>query len=226
MGFSLAQGDAVSIVYAGLAAPVLARGSVVAVDGDVVCIAVRDAGVVSGRIPPGVRAIVEVHTPLERPHLILRVDGWQDGAIVGRTVRWSAPDKRVYPRCFGAVPTRWTDAVDDVDAWLAGERSAARTFEPDPFMSFSVVGLAFEDKVIPPEGIEIFVEFQVPPDLRPHRAVCRVVRVLPIPLDELDVEQGTTHRVAIAFDRIDDDAVEALARYTIRIQDAFLEGLP
>lgn len=210
----------VSIIYAVPDPPVLARGTLVRVEGEELDIDVAS----SATIPAGARLIVQFGEGIAPREV--RVERAEGRRLHTRTVRTRAPDKREYPRVHGAVDLRYRvpPGEDAGDAWMRGEDVGGADFTPDPFMNFSATGLAFDDLERTRDGELLLLTLGIPHDDRRWRATARVVRIAPIPVDERDEGVDTTHRVAIAFERIPEEAVEALGNYTLRIQDAWLEG--
>lgn len=212
----------VTIIYGTPDPPVIAQGTVVRSEGDELDIEVDTAG-----IPAGARLILQFGgADAAGPRAVIVVRAAETGLLHTRLVKTAPPDKREYPRVHGAVHVRYRVAPGDdaEDAWMRGEDVPGAERVPDPFMNFSATGLAFDDRDVAHEGDVLLVDFDVPQDPRTWRATARVVRVAPIPIDERDEGVDATHRVAIAFERISEDAVDALGRYTLRIQDAWLEG--
>jgi hypothetical protein len=104
-------------------------------------------------------------------------------------------------------------------AWLAGRRVVGLLRTPEPHMHFSPSGLSFDDGPHVEEGELLLLEIGVPDEPQAWRATARVVGVARIPIDERDDGPGATHRIACAFDAVPPDAIEALRRYTRRIQE-------
>jgi hypothetical protein len=227
MGLVLAPGDGVTLLYAAGPTPVLVRGHVDSADGALLRVAFERLP--AEAVPVGACVILE---PVGAPggaHALVRVQSAEERALVGLVERAAGPEKREYPRFFGAIPTEYRRSADDARAharWMAGHELPGPAHAPDPFMNFSVLGLAFDDLPRVEADDVLLIEFRVPPDLRTFRAVARVVRVMPIPIDERDDTSTATHRIAVTFSQVEPDGAEALFRYTSRIQDAFIEGTP
>jgi hypothetical protein len=74
----------------------------------------------------------------------------------------------------------------------------------------------------------VLVELQVPPGEGRWRATAQVVRVEPLRPEELEAldedqrKRGATHQIAIHFVDLPKEAREALAAFTLRIQNALL----
>jgi hypothetical protein len=114
---------------------------------------------------------------------------------------------------------------------MRGEDGPAREgewWEPDPFMDFSGSGLKFEDRLHCEAGDLVLLELSIPPAETLWRATARVVRVEPIEregVEDADPATGDrepTHRVAIEFIDLPQEAAEALAAFTLKIQGALL----
>ncbi|MFZ4734901.1 MAG: PilZ domain-containing protein [Bradymonadia bacterium] len=119
-------------------------------------------------------------------------------------------DKRAFPRHFGAIQLRWRLVRDQDDGpWT----------EPDPFMSFSIGGLAFGGRADAAQlGDLVELDFAVAQDAKRHAAIGRVIRVAERPSSE--VFDDETQDLAVAFVDIAPEGREALAAFTLRIQRA------
>jgi len=173
----------------------------------------------------------------EAPFRVMGVVTGLDGRRLRvKTDRVVESDKRDFPRIQGGISVRYRvlgpqDSPAHVDAWIAGgdfpSQGAWRV--PDPFMDFSGSGLRFDDRLTCSEGDRLLVELQVPPSGSRWRAAARVVRLSPIRQEEeevlaADLPQGVpTHHIAVAFENLPAEATEALAAFTLRIQDALLK---
>jgi hypothetical protein len=159
--------------------------------------------------------------------MIVRVDAFGPAGVSVRAVREVAHDKRVFPRCHGALEVRYIAQRDPIAAkhWVeVGEPPMVAANLPDPYMSFSVGGLAFDDVPRVRTGDLLAISFRIPSTFPIHRALGRVTRIDPIPVDERDDAIHATHRLAVNFELLPTDAATALAAYTLRIQGALLEG--
>ncbi|MFZ5475655.1 MAG: hypothetical protein ACOZNI_02670 [Myxococcota bacterium] len=219
MSLPLRLNAPVSLVYAVPVPPVLAKGTVVASDERYVEIRL-DA---PAAIPAGARVIVELPKGSAVPRAVIAVESSSGGVLRARIVRAPPPEKREYPRVHGAVDVGWRVARGDEEAWLAGG-PAGELFHPDPFMNFSATGLGFDDHDRCAEGDTLLLEVGIPHDARRWRCLGKVVRVAPIPVDERDEDVDATHRIAVSLERAPDELTEALSTYTLKIQDAWLEG--
>jgi hypothetical protein len=125
-------------------------------------------------------------------------------------------EKRRFPRLVAAIGLRWR-GITSTDA-------AAVTVwhEPDPFMSFSVTGLAFGGRVGQVvAGERITVDFQVGGVGPRHVGTARVIRVAE--RSPADRHGDEDHEIAVEFERIPAEAREALAELTLRIQRALTD---
>ncbi len=143
-------------------------------------------------------------------------------------------DKRIFPRMYGGIRVRYKVAPKEDEAqaqqdWISkGQSSDSDWFEPDPFMDFSGSGLMFEDDVHCKAEDLVLLELRVPPETELFRAAARVIRVKPIPPEERVKTEGDnsrtppSHRIAVHFEELPPEAVEALMAFTLRVQDALI----
>jgi hypothetical protein len=89
-------------------------------------------------------------------------------------------------------------------------------------MNFSVTGLAFDDVETCQADDHLGFVITIPREEHTWRGVAHVVRVWRIPIDERDDSIPATHRIAVNFLQLPDDARAALGRHTERIQEAWL----
>lgn len=139
-------------------------------------------------------------------------------------------DKRIFPRMYGGIRLRYqvVDA-EAVQAWIErGEAPADGWLEPDPFMDFSGSGLKFEDRETCFGGETLLLELRIPPEEDAFRASAKVVRTFVIPPEDVEAaerEPGATvatHQIAVHFEVLPPEAVEALMAFTLRVQDALI----
>lgn len=160
---------------------------------------------------------------LPRGRVSATVETREGSTLQARERSVQVPDKRVYPRLAGGIPLRYR-VVDPADfdthhAWLLDKPPVDDSWHtPDPFMNFSVTGLRFDDAENCADGDLLLCELGVPGDDRRWRALARVIRVSPISPDRRDRPVDATHHVAVQFDRLPDEAAEALTHYTLRLQ--------
>ncbi|MEL6343356.1 MAG: hypothetical protein AAFV53_09480 [Myxococcota bacterium] len=149
----------------------------------------------------------------------------------GNRLSLSAPrlrprDKRLYPRLYGNIPLRYRlhnpeDGELTIHRWLAGSTQdlTPRPWRsPEPFMNFSVNGLCFEDSLECREGDLLLLHMGVGDGESRWRATGRIVRVKDLPME------GDTpiYSIALSFETLPDDAMDALSDFTLTIQEALL----
>lgn len=143
-----------------------------------------------------------------------RIQGRIEGATGSRVRvqghRAKSPDQRRFPRLFGAIGLRWRRLAEGhAEPWR----------EPDPLMSFSVVGFAFggtDGETT--EGDLVSLDFAIGGTGPRHAGIGRVVRIAPRQPD--DVVGGETHEIAVDLLEASPEAREALGEYMLRIQRA------
>ncbi len=229
MNLSIRVPTPVSIVHAASEPPLLVKGKVVSQKGDLI-----DIDMPSGTptLSPGASLILDFPPDAGVARAIIHVVAHGSASagggsrLVGRVVKIPIADQREYPRMHGGIRLRYTvvpgNNTDAADAWLRDGTASAVAREPDPFMNFSATGLAFEDIEACAEGDIMLCAVGVPGNTHNWRATASVVRVMRIPIDERDEGVDATHRVAVHFIDIPDEAREALRQHTIRIQEAYL----
>lgn len=157
-----------------------------------------------------------------------------DGRYLVRIDRVVPRDLREFPRMYGAIQLEYqpipAGSVDDLVApWQEeGEAPTDVWLRPDPFMNFSASGLQFDVSPPPRAGDHLLMAFTVPTDDTRWRAIARVVRVAPIPPEEIETQPFAdgasipTHRIAVHFTHVPGGALRALMRFTERIQQTLL----
>ncbi|MDP2309162.1 MAG: PilZ domain-containing protein [Pseudomonadota bacterium] len=187
-------------------------------------------------IPVGARLILELPAPAP-PRAVAIVTERAGSFITARVVRLPTVDRREYPRLWGMVSLRYRLAgghgqteAQSIQAWMCGAQVEGVDRMPDPRMDVSATGLAFEDEAHVREGERVLATVALPGEGGGWRCVGRVVRVLPIPERELRTSASAgvgiaTHRIAILFDSIPDEATAAFVRYTARLQESMLLGM-
>ena len=125
-------------------------------------------------------------------------------------------DKRDFPRLHAGLPIRYRIATDEeARLWIAGEPVGGAWVEPDPYMNFSVGGLRFECPEGVPERALLLMELRVGDTSPLWRTTGRVIRVF----------SATEHAgcsVAVSFEHLPTDALNALSDLTLQIQDSLL----
>ncbi|HND29792.1 MAG TPA: hypothetical protein PLA94_07320 [Myxococcota bacterium] len=112
----------------------------------------------------------------------------------------------------------------DVAAWMAGGEARGELHQPDPYMNFSLTGLQFEDVDRCSGGDSILFTLQLPKKRAVWRGVGRVVRVGVIPTGERESESHATHRIAMQFTELPEEARAALLDLTGRMQNNWLRN--
>lgn len=160
---------------------------------------------------------------------VLAVVTERDGAALRLSVKRSQPrDKREFPRMHGGIKVRYTaiSPGDEsaADAWYRrGEAPDGVDWgAPDPFMDFSASGLKFEDIPRCVEDDLLLLELEVPTAEGRWRGVARVVRVSPIAPEDREAGSSATHHIAVEFQSLPAEAIEALMTFTLHLQGALL----
>ncbi len=211
-------GAGVRWIYAGADAAAIGEAEVIEASASRVELDLDEAG------PFGVGArLVLESVDGGGPRWIVVVTGVSDRTVTARVVRAAAEERREYPRVHGAIPLRYrvSPGPDIASAWMHGEPVDGVTRAPSPWMEFSVTGLAFEDEPLAREGDTLLIELGVAGGPRRWRCVAGVVHVVPLPGARAS---GPTHRIALEFHQIPATATVALAEYTLRIQEEWMEG--
>ena len=139
-------------------------------------------------------------------------------------------DKRIFPRMYGGIRLRYqVVGAQALSAWIErGQAPGDAWIEPDPFMDFSGSGLKFEDRETCFAGDNLLLELRIPPDEEAYRATASVVRTFPISAEDIEAAQRepgalvATHQIAVHFEYLPPEAVEALMAFTLRVQDALI----
>lgn len=222
MNIALRPPQRVNLVQASVNPPAMAHGTVVKVSGDELEIEL-DAEAPIFKLASSL--IVEFGRDSSLPRAIVVPLRQTAGNLVVRVRRIPPPDKREYPRVEGAVHVVWhVSPTGDagITAWTIGGPATGPEHTPDPFMNFSATGLLFEDVEACHEGDTLLFSLRIPRADKEWRGAARVVRVSPIPEEEVDPALPATHRVAVHFTHLAEEAVEALRQHTLRIQEAYL----
>lgn len=112
----------------------------------------------------------------------------------------------------------------DGAAWMAGGDAPGELVQPDPYMNFSLTGLQFEDVERCTGGDCILFTLQLPKKRAVWRGVGRVVRVGIIPPGERESESQATHRIAMQFTELPEEARAALLDLTSRMQNNWIRN--
>ncbi len=183
----------------------------------------------------GMRVIVDggKDPPFRLKGVITAVEGSRLVADIERIVE---PDKRSFPRVCGGVHVRYRVVKADhdasrIDAWIRGDDTVSNEgewWEPDPFMNFSGSGLKFEDTLHCEVGDVLLMRLRVGSSPLEWRVTGHVVRIEPLERDDIGPSdddrqiRGPTHYIAVHYDYIPEEAREALAAFTLKIQNALL----
>jgi len=221
MSSALSPDQRVHLVQAASVPPAFAHGTIRSVSGEDVEIRLDDGG---PAFKVGSSLVLEAPAPA-RSRAIAVAHRQEGGTLWVRVRKLTPPDQREYPRVEGAIFFSYHVSPQGelgTKAWIIGAPASAVVHTPDPFMNFSATGLSFEDTVTCAEGDTLLFELRVPNVDKTWRGSARVVRVAPIPAEERDPSLTATHRVAIHFTHLAEDAADALRQHTLRIQDAYL----
>jgi len=125
-------------------------------------------------------------------------------------------DKRDFPRLHAGLPIRYRAATDsEAGQWIAGEAVGGAWMEPDPYMNFSVGGLRFECDNGIAEGDLLIIELRIGGTSKVWRATGRVIR-------SFEATGNDGRSVAVSFDHLPSDALNALSELTLQIQESLL----
>ncbi len=212
----------VSLVYAAATPPLLVKGRCVSQAGNELTLDVPEGT----DLPAGHSVIVDFSAEAGVSRVIATVGLSEGTRLLVKVTRVPTPEKREYPRMNGGITLKYFvisgNNPDAVDAWLKGGNATGKLYEPDPFMNFSVTGLAFDDLDTCSDGDTLAFTLNVPGVSHTWRGAARVVRIWKIPIDERDESIPATHRIAVHFSVLPEDAAEALRVHTQRIQEAWL----
>jgi hypothetical protein len=178
--------------------------------------------------PEGTQLILDFAKGSNEPRRIVSVSKVQ-GQQLTLEVRMKHTDLREYPRMYAGIQLEYTAipgddsaVAEDIERWNKGEAVSRSFRSPDPFMNFSATGLQFEDIKACNDNDTLLVLIQIPKQDISWRALARVVRVSEIPEDQRDEYSEATHRVAVHFVQLSEEARVALREHTLKIQRAFL----
>ena len=213
----------VAVICANASPPLLARGRCIVQNGDELTLDL--AG--TNDIPANATLILDFMEEPAIDRVISAYMGKREGHVIVQVTRLHHSDKREFPRMNGGISLRYhvlpkEDTGAALDAWLRGGEANSTEHDPDPFMNFSVTGLAFDDLETCAGGDHLAFVITVPGSEHSWRGAASVVRVSRIPIDERDDTIPATHRVAVDFTELPDDARVALGKHTERVQEAWL----
>jgi hypothetical protein len=213
----LSAGDTVRLVHTSGGVPVLAYAQVVRAERGNVYLALT----ARTSLDAGARVILEPTVGDAARHIVAIIAA-TERTLTARIISAANRDRREYPRLSGRVDVRYGVCASEADAaaWMRGAEVTGVDHAPSPWMEFSATGLAFEDRDFTRQGQDLLMDLRLPGHRTRWRCVARVIRVLPLP----DADATATHRVCVNFEQIPSEATIALAHYTIRVQEALMEG--
>jgi hypothetical protein len=160
-----------------------------------------------------------VNTNDNSPMMTLHITKQEHGNLELHTISKHPREKRSYPRLFSMLNIRLhsTNSTDQIESWMnrTTPLSAIDDEEwitPEPFMNFSVNGIAFTWSTQLPLNSKLLVALKTPEDT--HRCVARVVRQSEVDTDAWEV--------ALYFEQMEDAAIDHLVQLTQRLQDSML----
>lgn len=213
----------VSILFTDRDEPLLVRARALSATDDVVQIELPEGAPPSA---PETALILDFPVDGGGGRAIAAVESRDGSRLAVRVVKVPKPDLREFPRMMGGIELRYALApkgeTPEVLTWLAGGAMPAVARSPDPYMSFSTGGFAFDDIETCAEGDLLMLDFLVPDHPQRFRATGRVVRVSRIPIDERDEGVDATHRIAVTLENVSPEARAALVDHTARCQEAYL----
>ncbi len=158
-----------------------------------------------------------VNTGDDKPMMTLHiVEQTDDGKVLElRTISTHPREKRSYPRLFSminldALPTA---SDSEMDAWIADPqftKADADWIHPEPFMNFSVNGVAFTWSSEVPQNTKLLVQLEGNVHFR---AIARVVRC---------AKNDDNWDIALYFEQMTDAGIQHLVDLTMRLQDDML----
>jgi hypothetical protein len=139
-------------------------------------------------------------------------------------------DSRYFPREYGRIDLRYTVARGEGAngagrEWVEGRapvEGGARWYQPDPFMDFSASGLCFQDDAPLAEQDLLLLEMKLPMRSEPYRATGRVVRAMDLESIDLESDGPQLRSVAVNFEELPRETVEALVDFTDHVQSRAL----
>lgn len=159
-----------------------------------------------------------VNTNDDRPMMTLHIVEQENGQLVLRTISSHPREKRSYPRLFSLINIRLLSVTSETDMtnWMTGDTPLSDIndtwLQPEPFMNFSVNGVAFEWDEPFKINTKLLVELKEKGNT--HRCIGRVVRC-----SEEDYDRW---EVALYFEQMSDKAIDYLVQLTMRLQDSML----
>lgn len=152
------------------------------------------------------------------PMMTLHIVKQSDETLELHTISTHPREKRSYPRLFSMInlyvhPVKNEQSMTE---WM--QDSSDQTFDgwihPEPFMNFSVNGVAFSWTAEVPTNTRLLVAINVDDSDTYHRGIARVVRCS---------KQESDHwQIALYFEQLSDNAIQHLVALTMRLQDSML----
>ncbi len=152
------------------------------------------------------------------PMMTLHIVKQDNDTLELHTISTHPREKRSYPRLFSMINlyvhpvtdtqrmTEWIESNNhpDFKGWI----------HPEPFMNFSVNGVAFSWNEAIPVNTRLLVAINVDNSENYHHGIARVVRCS---------KQESEHwQVALYFEQLSEDAIHHLVELTMRLQDSML----
>lgn len=220
MTLSLPAGTEVTLLYVGGATPLVIPATVARAEGALLELTLATPAALAAQA----RLILELPAGHPVPRALVEVVVCSGAVLVARLSRVPARETREYPRLEGRVEVAYRIAArrEEGETWLREGTASGVERVPDPFMSFSAKGLAFDGGADAAEGDLLLLSLGLPDAPERWRATARVLRVQPIEPGEREPGAAVTHRTVVLFEGLPAAAAAALAAYTARIQERLL----
>ena len=159
-----------------------------------------------------------VNTNDDQPMMTLHIVEQSNGQLVLQTISAHPREKRSYPRLFSMINLRLKSdlAPENQADWMNNEIPLSEIddtwIEPEPFMNFSVNGVAFHWNSPLSTNTKMLVALNDGADT--HRCIARVVRS--------SQQDSDSWEIALYFEQMSDEAIEYLVQLTMRLQDSML----
>ena len=163
----------------------------------------------------GLRTIISFPNS-QHPMLTLRIEAQQGDLITLTQIGEHPREQRQYPRLFTPIQLMFAPLNEHTThEWLNRQIHISEQWNhPEPFMNFSVNGVAFEWH----EPIEINCKLMVAifTEEKENRGIARVVRTS-------EVSEGLgQYEIALYFEELEAEAIEYLSELTLRLQETLL----
>ena len=159
-----------------------------------------------------------VNTNDDRPMMTLHIVEQKNGQLILHTISTHPRERRSYPRLFSLINLRLLPVKSEIQMtnWMTGATPLSDIndtwLQPEPFMNFSVNGVAFEWDEPFKVNTKLIVALKESNNI--YRCVARVVRC-----SEEDIGRW---EVALYFEEMADEAIDYLVHLTMRLQDSML----